>query len=110
MKYLSLVIMVFLSLSVEADTDTVIKDFDITLSQPECQSTAIRILQSVAHEDVAVMQLKHIIYYSHEESELVAVCRADKGLLVLFAQGPLTEKVLVLFHEAFSGQSWRQDQ
>ena len=110
MKYLYLVMFTFLSFAVEAGTDTVIKDFDITLSQAECQSTAIRILQSVAHKDAPVMQLEHIIFYSHEDAELIALCRADKGLLVLFAQGPLTEKVLVLFHESFSGRSWRQSQ
>jgi hypothetical protein len=109
MRYLPFVIMAVLSFPVESGTDTVIKDFDISMSQSECQDSAIRIFQSVVHDDTPVMQLEHIIFYSREDSELIAVCRADKGLLVLFTQGPLTEKVLVLFHEKFSGQSWRQN-
>ena len=107
MKYLSIILATALSFTVMAGTDTVIKDFDITASQSECQNNSIRILQSVSREDTSVMQLEHIVFYSDSDNELVAVCRADKGLLVLFTQGPLSEKVLVRFHEKFSAQPWR---
>lgn len=109
MKYLSIILATILSLPASADTDTVIKDFDITVSQSDCQNNAIRILQAVSREKTPVMQLEHIIFYSDSDNELVAVCRADKGLLVLFTQGPLGEKTLVMFHETFSTQTWRKN-
>ena len=77
-------------LPAQADVDTVVRDFDIDIPQAECRQTAIRLFQSLAAPGVAVRELRHIIYYTDASSELIAVCRADRGVLVLFTRGPLT--------------------
>ena len=84
-----------------AADDIAVKDYDISVSQEDCRLTAIRIFQSLASGDVPVMELQHIISYQGSNSELVAVCRADKGLLVLFASGELTQAAHIRFHQAF---------
>jgi hypothetical protein len=48
-----------------------------------------------------VMQLEPLVFYSDEQSELIAVCRADKGVLVVFARGLLAEQGQLAFYEAF---------
>ena len=77
-------------LPAQADVDTVVRDFDIDIPQAECRQVAIRLFQSLAEPGVPVRELRHIIYYTDASSELIAVCRADRGVLVLFTRGPLT--------------------
>ena len=98
--YLSLF---FMSFSLHAGADTVLKDFDIAVTQEECRAQSISILQQLASADVPVMELNHVISYSDADSEVIAICRADKGLLVLFARGALTERAHIGFHAAFGG-------
>ena len=81
--------------------DTIVKDYDISLSQEECRQTSIRILHSLAGPDMPVMQLEPLVFYADEQSELIAVCRADKGVLVVFARGVLAEQGQLAFYEAF---------
>ena len=81
--------------------DTIVKDYDISLSQEECRQTSIRILHSLAGPDMPVMQLEPLVFYADEQSELIAVCRADKGVLVVFARGVLAEPGQLAFYEAF---------
>jgi hypothetical protein len=81
--------------------DTIVKDYDISLSQEECRQTSIRILHSLAGPDMPVMQLEPLVFYSDEQSELIAVCRADKGVLVVFTRGVLAEQGQLAFYEAF---------
>jgi len=81
--------------------DTIVKDYNISLSQEECRQQSIRILQSLASPDVPVMQLEPLVFYSDDQSELIAVCRADKGVLVVFARGVLAESGQLAFYEAF---------
>ena len=82
--------------------DTIVKDYDISLSQEECRQTSIRILHSLAGPDMPVMQLEPLVFYSDEQSELIAVCRADKGVLVVFTRGMLAEQGQLAFYEAFA--------
>lgn len=82
--------------------DTIVKDYDIVLSQEECRQTSIRILHSLAGPDVPVMQLEPLVFYSDEQSELIAVCRADKGVLVVIARGVRAEQGQLAFYEAFA--------
>ena len=81
--------------------DTIVKDYDISLSQEECRQTSIRILHSLAGPDMPVMQLEPLVFYADEQSELIAVCRADKGVLVVFSRGVLAEQGQLAFYEAF---------
>ena len=81
--------------------DTIVKDYDISLSQEECRQTSIRILHSLAGPDMPVMQLEPLVFYADEQSELIAVCRADKGVLVVFTRGVLAEQGQLAFYEAF---------
>jgi len=81
--------------------DTIVKDYDISLSQEECRQTSIRILHSLAGPEMPVMQLEPLVFYSDEQSEFIAVCRADKGVLVVFARGVLAEQGQLAFYEAF---------
>jgi len=81
--------------------DTIVKDYDISLSQEECRQTSIRILHSLAGPDMPVMQLEPLVFYADEQSELIAVCRADKGVLVVFTRGMLAEQGQLAFYEAF---------
>ena len=81
--------------------DTLVKDYDINLSQEACRQTSIRILHSLAGPDIPVMQLEPLVFYSDEQSELIAVCRADKGVLVVFARGLLAEQGQLAFYRAF---------
>jgi hypothetical protein len=53
--------------------DTIVKDYDISLSQEECRQTSIRILHSLAGPDMPVMQLEPLVFYSDEQSELIAI-------------------------------------
>jgi hypothetical protein len=82
--------------------DTIVKDYNISLSQEECRDTSIRILQSLASPAVPVMQLEPLVFYTDEQSELIAVCRADKGVLVVFARGVLAEQGQLAFYEVFA--------
>ena len=82
--------------------DTIVKDYNISLSQEECRDTSIGILQSLASPAVPVMQLEPLVFYTDEQSELIAVCRADKGVLVVFARGVLAEQGQLAFYEAFA--------
>ena len=81
--------------------DTIVKDYDISLSQEECRQTSIRIFHSLAGPDMPVMQLEPLVFYADEQSELIAVCRADKGVLVVFTRGVLAEQGQLAFYEAF---------
>jgi len=81
--------------------DTIVKDYDISLSQEQCRQTSIRVLHSLAGPDKPVMQLEPMVFYSDEQSELIAVCRADKGVLVVFARGVLAEQGHIAFYQAF---------
>ena len=81
--------------------DTIVKDYDISLSQEECRQTSIRTLHSLAGPDMPVMQLEPLVFYTDEQSELIAVCRADKGVLVVFTRGVLAEQGQLAFYEAF---------
>jgi hypothetical protein len=101
MRFIHTLLLLGLSALAIAGDDMVIRDFDITVTQEECRATAIRIFQSLASEDIPVTDLQHIVFYTSDGNELIAVCRADKGLLVLFAKGPLMEAAHVGFHEAF---------
>ena len=82
--------------------DTIVKDYDIGMSQEDCRQTSIRILHSLAGPDIPVMQLEPLVFYSDEQSELIAVCRADKGVLVVFARGVRAEQGQLAFYEAFA--------
>lgn len=84
-----------------AEQNTVLKDFDIAMSQVECRALAINILHELATAGVPVMELDHIISYTDEGSEVIAVCRADRGLLVLLARGALMEPAHIRFHAVF---------
>ena len=86
--------------SVQAD-DTIVKDYDISMSQEAYRQTSIDVLHSLAGPQQPVMQLEPMVFYSDEQSEVIAVCRADKGLLVVFARGALAEQGHLAFHEAF---------
>lgn len=86
--------------SVQAD-DTIVKDYDISVSQEDCRQTSIGILHTLAGPDRPVMQLDPMVFYSDEQSEVIAVCRADKGVLVVFARGVLAEQGHLAFYEAF---------
>lgn len=101
MRLIRALLLLVLAPPVMAGDDMVVRDFDISVTQEECRATAIRIFRSLAGDDVPVMELRHIVFYAGGGNELVAVCRADRGLLVLFAKGPLMEAVHVRFHEAF---------
>jgi hypothetical protein len=70
----------------QADVDTVVRDFEIDIPQAECRQTAIRMFQSLAAPGGPVRELRHIIDYTDASSELAAVCRADRGVLVLFTR------------------------
>ena len=85
---------------VQAD-DTIVKDYDISVSQETCRQTSIDVLHSLAGPQQPVMQLEPMVFYSDEQSEVIAVCRADKGLLVVFARGALAEQGHLAFFEAF---------
>ncbi len=85
---------------VQAGPDTVVRDYDIRLTQTECRQTAMRIFQSLAAAGLPVRELGHIIFYTDEASELIAVCRADRGVLVLFTRGPLTGPAHIGFSRA----------
>ena len=82
--------------------DTIVKDYNISLSQEQCRQMSIDIFQSLTSPDVPVMQLEPLVFYADEQSELIAVCRADKGLLVVFARGVLAEQGQLAFYEAFA--------
>ena len=73
-----------------AEVDTVVRDYDISLTQTECRQSAMRLFQSLASPGIPVRELGHVISYTDSTSELIAVCRADRGVLVLFTRGPLT--------------------
>lgn len=102
MKLLQALLLLLMPVIATAADDIAVKDYDISMSQEDCRLTAIRTLQSLASGDVPVMELQHIISYQGSNSELVAVCRADKGLLVLFARGELTQAAHIRFHQAFT--------
>ena len=82
--------------------DILVKDFDVTLSQEDCRLTAIRLFHSLVSDDVPVMEHGHIISYEGGDSELVAVCRADRGVLVLYSKGRLAEAAQIKFYRAFT--------
>ena len=94
-------LLLFLGLASAQAGDSIVKDYDISLSQEECRQTSIRILHSLAGPDMPVMQLEPLVFYSDEQSEIIAVCRADKGVLVVFARGVLAERGHLAFYEAF---------
>jgi len=81
--------------------DTIVKDYDISLSQEECRQTSTGILHSLAGPDMPVMQLEPLVFYADEQSELIAVCRADKGVLVVVTRGVLAQQGQLAFYEAF---------
>lgn len=87
----SLLLLLVLTVSAKAaDDDTVVRDYDVDLTQTECRQIAMRLFQTLATDGFPVRELGHIIYYSDTASELIALCRADRGVLVLFTRGPLT--------------------
>ena len=91
MRLFCLLLLLALVSSTRADdVDIVVRDYDISLTQTECRQTAMRVFQSLAAAGISVRELGHIIYYTDTSSELIAVCRADRGVLVLFTRGPLT--------------------
>ena len=94
--------LLLLGLTLTHADDTIVKDYDISLSQEECRQTSIRILHSLAGPDMPVMQLEPLVFYSNEQSEFIAVCRADKGVLVVFARGVLAEQGQLAFYEEFA--------
>ena len=51
-----------------ADVDTVVRDYDIDLSQTECRQTAMRLFHDLAADGVPVRELGHIIYYTDTTS------------------------------------------
>jgi hypothetical protein len=85
-----LLLMLLTAAARAADVDTVVRDYDIDLSQTECRQTAMRLFHNLAADGIPVRELGHIIYYTDTTSELIAVCRADRGVLVLFTRGSLT--------------------
>jgi len=95
-------LLLFLHVAVVHAGDTIVKDYDISLSQEECRQTSIRILHSLANPDMPVMQLEPLVFYADEQSELIALCRADKGILVVFARGVLAEQGQLAFYAAFA--------
>jgi hypothetical protein len=98
---LTAVLLLFPGLTAVHAGNTIVKDYDISLSQEECRQTSMRILHSLAGPDMPVMQLEPLVYYSDQQSEFIAVCRADKGVLVVFARGLLAEQGQLAFYEAF---------
>ena len=94
-------LLLFSGLAAAQTGDTIVKDYDISLSQQQCRQTAMRVLHSLAGRDQPVMQLEPMVFYSDEQSELIAVCRADKGVLVVFARGTLAEQGHIAFYQAF---------
>lgn len=100
MRLLCLLLLSAMVSSTRADVDTVVRDYDISLTQTECRHTAIRVFQSLAAAGNPVRELGHIIYYTDSSSELIAVCRADRGVLVLFTRGPLTGPAHIGFSRA----------
>ena len=50
----------------------------------------MRLFHALAANGIPVRELGHIIHYTDTASELIAVCRADRGVMVLFTRGPLT--------------------
>ena len=100
-SHLLAAVLLFTGLTLAHAGDTIVKDYDISLSQEECRQTSIRIFHSLAAPDMPVMQLEPLVFYSDEQSELIAVCRADKGVLVVFTRGVLAEQGQLAFYEAF---------
>ena len=98
---LTAALLLFSGLTSAQAGDTIVKDYDISLPQEECRQTSIRILHSLAGPDMPVMQLEPLVFYSDEQSELIAICRADKGVLVVFTRGVLAEQGQLAFYEAF---------
>ena len=92
MKFLTAVFSLFLVQTppLRAEVDTVVRDYDISFTQTECRQSAMRVFQTLASPGTPVRELGHIIFYTDSTSELIAVCRADRGVLVLFTRGPLT--------------------
>ncbi len=101
---LAAALLLFLQVVVVHAGDTLVRDYTISLSQQECRQISIGIFQSLASPDVPVMQLESLVFYADEQSELIAVCRADKGLLVVFTRGVLAEQAQLAFYEAFAGR------
>lgn len=99
---LAAALLLFLQVAVAHAGDTLVRDYTISLSQQECRQMSIGIFQSLASPDVPVMQLEPLVFYADEQSELIAVCRADKGLLVVFTRGVLAEQGQLAFYEAFA--------
>ena len=99
---LAAALLLFLHVAGAHAGDTIVKDYNISLSQEQCRQTSTRILHSLAGPDKPVMQLEPLVFYADEQSELIAVCRADKGLLVVFARGALAEQGQLAFYEAFA--------
>ena len=95
-------ILLFAGLASAQADDTLVKDYDISVSQDVCRQTSIDILHSLAGPEKPVMQLDPMVFYSDEQSEVIAVCRADKGVLIVFARGLLAEQGHLAFYEAFS--------
>jgi hypothetical protein len=91
-KYLAAAFSLYLvqTSPLRAEVDTVVRDYDISFTQTECRQSAMRVFQSLALPGSPVRELGHVIYYTDATSELIAVCRADRGVLVLFTRGPLT--------------------
>jgi len=94
-------VLLFAGLTLAHADDTIVKDYDISLSQEECRQTSIHILHSLAGPDMPVMQLEPLVFYADEQSELIAVCRADKGVLVVVTRGVLAQQGQLAFYEAF---------
>ena len=90
MKLSRLLLLFVLASTARAEVDTVVRDYDIDLTQTECRQTAMRLFHALAANGIPVRELGHIIYYTDTASELIAVCRADRGVMVLFTRGPLT--------------------
>jgi hypothetical protein len=100
MRLFRLLLLLALVPPARADVDTVVRDYDIRLTQTQCRQAAMRVFHSLAADGVAVRELGHIIYYTDTSSELIAVCRADRGVLVLFTRGPLTGPVHIGINRA----------
>ena len=97
---LFLLLFTLASASRAADVDTVVRDYDTDLSQTECRQTAMRLFHALAANGIPVRELGHIIYYTDTASELIAVCRADRGVMVLFTRGPLTGPAHIALNRA----------
>jgi hypothetical protein len=100
MRRLCLLLLLALVSPTRADVDTVVRDYDINVTQTQCRQTAMRVFLALASADVPVREIGHIIYYTDTSSELIAVCRADRGVVVLFARGPLTAPAHIAFNRA----------